>query len=302
MSAHKIKRRVDMDVVASWLRLWNRGRGGARATHFGRRPRFAGAWLWALPILACLPSVGRAADADELARQLSNPVASLVSVPMQFNYDDLEGGGSRSWLNVQPVVPVSIGEDWNLISRTIVPISYQEGLFPGAGSQFGTGDITQSFFFSPKEPTASGWILGAGPALLVPTASDDLLGTGKWGVGPTAVALKQTRSGWTYGALVNHLWSFAGDSDRNDVNSTFLQPFLSRGMGQGRTVTLNLESSYNWEAGRWTVPFNLGYSKVSTIGSQLVSYQGGVRYYLEAPDGGPDWGVRFTLTLLFPNN
>lgn len=266
-----------------------------------RRLRRACRWLMPLTFLAGAPLAACAADdADELAKQLSNPVASLISVPLQFNYDDLDSGGSRSWLNVQPVVPISIGEDWNMISRTIVPITYQEDVFPGAGSQFGTGDITQSFFFSPKQPTAGGWIIGVGPALLVPTASDDLLGTGKWGAGPTAVVLKQTSSGWTYGALVNHLWSFAGDSDRDDVSNTFLQPFLTRALGQGRTLSFNFESSYNWKAEQWSVPLNIGYSKVSRIGSQMVSYQGGVRYYLESPDGGPDWGLRFALTLLFP--
>ncbi|AKC85890.1 hypothetical protein WQ53_03055 [Pseudoxanthomonas suwonensis] len=251
-------------------------------------------------LLFAFNSPAAAQDADELAKQLSNPVASLISVPMQLNYDDWESGGSRTFLNVQPVVPISIGEDWNLISRTIVPLVYQEDLFPGAGSQFGTGDVTQSLFFSPKKPTAGGWIWGVGPALMLPTASDDLLGTGKWGAGPTAVVLRQTEGGWTYGALVNHIWSFSGDSDRDDVNSTFMQPFLSRGLGQGRTVTVNFESSYNWEGEQWTVPVNVGYSKVSKIGGQLVSYYGGARYYLDAPDGGPDWGLRFVFTLLYP--
>mgnify|MGYP003582831130 CR=1 FL=1 len=265
-----------------------------------RRPGAGAGFLLVALALAATPRAALAADADELAKQLSNPVANLISVPLQFNYDDLDSGGSRSWVNVQPVAPISIGEHWNMISRTILPITYQEDVFPGAGSQFGSGDITQSFFFSPKQPTASGWVIGVGPALLLPTASDDLLGTGKWGAGPTAVVLRQTAGGWTYGALANHIWSFAGDGDRDDVSNTFLQPFLAKALGQGRTISLNAESSYNWKAEQWTVPFNLGYSKVSKIGSQMVSYQGGVRWYAESPDGGPDWGLRFTFTLLYP--
>lgn len=242
-------------------------------------------------------------SADELAKQLSNPVASLISVPMQLNYDDgYDGGGSRTYLNVQPVIPVSISDDWNMISRTILPIVYQDDLVPGTGSQFGTGDITQSLFFSKKEPTASGWIIGVGPAFLIPTASDELLGTEKWAAGPTVVALKQTKAGWTYGVLANHQWSFAGDDERNDISSTFLQPFLSKGLGQGRTLSVNIESSYDWKGEQWTVPLNLSYSKVSKIGQQMVSYQAGVRAYLDAPDGGPDWGLRFTLTLLYPKH
>lgn len=120
------------------------------------------------------------------------------------------------------------------------------------------------------------------------------------GIGPTAVALKQTEGGLTFGALVNHIWSVAGDEDRADISNTFLQPFLSKGLGQGRTVTVNLESSYDWKASQWTVPVNLGYSKVTRVGKQMLSYQAGVRYYAEAPDNGAEWGLRFAVTLLYP--
>lgn len=253
--------------------------------------------------LGCASLAAQAQDTEVLAKQLSNPIASLTSVPIQFNYDDGVGptdDGERYFVNVQPVIPMSISENWNLISRTIVPIIQQDEIFPGAGSQFGLGDTVQSLFFSPKALTDSGWTWGFGPVFLVPTATDDLLGGEKWGAGPTGVALRQTQAGWTYGALFNHIWSLAGEDDRADINATYLQPFISKSLGQGRTISTSLESTYDWEGEQWTVPINIGYSKVSRIGKQLVSYQGGVRYYFEAPDSGAEWGLRFTFTLLFP--
>jgi hypothetical protein len=257
----------------------------------------------AVLLLGASSLTARAQDTEALAKQLANPIASLTSVPMQLNYDDGIGptdDGERYLLNVQPVIPMSIGENWNLISRTVVPIIQQNEIFPGTGSQFGLGDTVQSLFFSPKALTARGWTWGVGPALLLPTATDDLLGAKKWAGGPTAVALRQTKTGWTYGALGNHIGSFAGDDDRADISTTYLQSFLSRSLGKGRTISASLETTYDWKGQQWTVPINLGYSKVSRIGKQLVSYQGGVRYYLEAPDSSAEWGVRFTFTLLYP--
>jgi hypothetical protein len=124
--------------------------------------------------------------------------------------------------NIQPIIPISLNDDWNLISRTILPVAYRDYLPPPDGDTFGLGDITQSLFFSPKASTAGGLIWGVGPVFLVPTATDDFLGTGKWGAGPTGVALVQ-KGEWTVGALANHIWSFAGESDRAEVNSTYVQ-------------------------------------------------------------------------------
>lgn len=239
-------------------------------------------------------------SADELAQQLANPVASLISLPFQNNFDFGIGAndGWRYTLNVQPVIPFSLSEEWNLISRTIVPVVHQEDVI-GNGAQSGLGDTVQSLFFSPKAPTSGGWIWGAGPVFLLPTATDARLGTEKWGAGPTAVVLKQ-EGAWTYGALANHLWSFAGDGNRADVSATFLQPFVTYAFGGGQTVTAQTESTYDWENEQWTVPLALVYAKVTKIGPQLVSFGAGVRYYAEKPAGGPDWGLRVAITLLFP--
>lgn len=237
-----------------------------------------------------------AKSADDLAKQPSNPVAALISVPIQYNYDETFGAdGYKNYVNVQPVIPISISEDWNMISRTVLPIVSQQDVIPGT-DQFGLGDTVQSLFFSPKEPTASGLIWGIGPAALLPTATDDYLGADTWAVGATGVVLKQ-QGKWTVGALANHLVDVSGDAE---INATFVQPFVSMSLGKGRTLALNTESTYDWEAGQWNVPINFTYSKVSKIGKQMVSYAGGVRGYAESPDGGPDWGVRFVLTLLYP--
>ncbi len=254
-------------------------------------------------LVLMVPGVAAAQQsADELARKLSNPVASLISVPFQYNADFGYGteDGTRQVLNIQPVIPTSISEDWNLITRIITPVIYQDDVFGPSGSQFGLGDLTPTLFFSPKAPTEGGLIWGVGPVFLLPTATDDLLGGEKWGLGPSVVMLKQTEGGVTVGLLANHIWSIAGEDSRADINNTFLQPFVSKAFTGGRTLTFNFESSYNWESDDATVPMNLSYSKVTKFGSQLVSLAGGARVYLDKPQGGPDWGLRFSITLLYP--
>lgn len=239
------------------------------------------------------------AKAAELAKQTLNPIASLISVPFQHNWDFGIGPSDamRYTLNFQPVVPISLTKDWNVISRTILPTVYLESTAPGIGSEFGLGDTLQSFWLSPKQPPG-GWILGAGPALQLPTATDGDLGSGQWGAGPTAVVLRQDK-GFTYGVLGNHIWSYAGWGDQ-DVNATYLQPFLGYTTKTLTSFFVNTESTYDWQGEQWTVPVNFMVNQMVKVGKQPISLQLGYRYYAEGPAEGPDWGLRFTVTLLFP--
>ena len=241
------------------------------------------------------------AKAAALAKATLNPIASLISVPLQNNFD--WGGGPNDdgfqyRLTVQPVIPISLSEDWNVISRTILPFVYQENII-GTSSQSGLADTVQSLFFSPVKPTKSGWIWGAGPVLQLPTATDDLLGEEKWGAGPTGVALKQ-HGPWTYGLLFNHIWSFAGESDRDDVNRTFLQPFMSYTTKTFTSFVANTESSYDWKREQWLVPINFGVQQLLKVGKQPIALQIAGRYYAEGPSGAPEWGLRFQVSFLFP--
>ena len=197
-------------------------------------------------------------------------------------------------------IPLFIGIDaeWNMISRTIVPLVWQNDIVPGAGSQFGLGDTVQSPFFSPAVPKNVIW--GVGPVLLVPTGTDPLLSGGKWGVGPTGVLLKQFGP-WTVGVLANHIWSFAGNSSRNDLSTTFANPFITKASKSGFTYGVAADITYDWQGDRWTMPVSFTASQITRIGGQLVSVGGGLRYYAVSHDNAPHgFAGRFTLTLLYP--
>ncbi len=262
-----------------------------------------------LSVLIALSSFGQSDQnssqgnqADDLAKQLQNPLASLISVPFQGNYDFGIGpaNGNRFLMNLQPVIPMSISEDWNLIGRLIMPVISQNDVFGQSGKQFGLGDALITAFFSPKQPTSGGLIWGVGPAFQLPTATDAVLGTDKFSVGPSAVGLKQIGS-FTVGALVNHLWSVSGSSKRSDINNTFIQPFIAKNFDGGYALAFNTELVQNWDRKDTNGTINIVASRVMPIGKQLTQFLIGPRIpYGNANDS--DWGIRGGFVLLFPAN
>jgi hypothetical protein len=262
-------------------------------------PAAAALALWLAPSGA----TAQVASAEDLATELANPISSLISVPFQYNFDCCFGPSEadRSLLNIQPVVPFKLNSNWNLILRTILPVIYLESPAPGIDSAFGLSDTLQSFFFSPAHsPNGITW--GFGPAIQWPTGTDPLIDSGKWAAGPTFVILRQ-HSGWTYGILTNHIWSFAdagGPNHRPEVDQTFLQPFLAYTWKDSTTLTLNTESYYYWRTDEWSVPLNLMLSHIYEFGKQPVSLAIGGRWYADTVEDGPDWGLRAVATFLFP--
>lgn len=241
--------------------------------------------------------------APDLRQLPANPIADILSLPLQLNHDTglgAAGRDTRTTLNLQPIVPMSVSEDWKIISRTIVPLIRQDSPHPSRWETSGLGDTAQSFFLSPKALTKNGWDWGAGVVVRAPTASDPRLGADQWAVGPTAVAVKLTGNGWVVGALANHLWSLSGESHVPAINHSFVQPFFTKGLGGPYSLSGNLESNYDWNRKRWHIPANLLLGKLTRVGNQRLLLQGGLRYQLVAPANAGDWGVRLMVTFLYP--
>ena len=248
------------------------------------------------------PPAAEEEDKAELAKKLSNPIADLVSLPFQLNWEQGVGPDdqTRFILNIQPVMPFSLSPDWTMIARVIVPLVSQPPLTADGVPAFGVGDILTSLFFSPAKSGKFMW--GAGPAISLPSSAFETIGSEKWSIGPTVVILKQTGP-WTFGALWNQIWSFAGNKVRGDVNQMFLQPFLAYNTKNLYTFTLQSESTANWNADgdTWTVPINVVVSKLSSFGPFPASFAIGVGAFAASPDvGGADWKLRAALTILLP--
>jgi len=252
----------------------------------------------AAAMLFVLARPAEAQTADDLAKQTQNPVSSLISVPFQGNWDF--GLGSRdaigTLLNFQPVIPIGLTKSTNVILRVIMPLTSQ----PGTGDVRinGMGDIVTTAFFSPAKSGRIIW--GAGPVFLLPAATSNELGSEKFGIGPSVVALTQPGP-WTIGILFNQIWSVSGVNDRPDVNSTFLQPFANYNLGEGLSVGVSMEATGNWKADQvWTAPLLFSVSKVTLLGKRPVNLALAAGPMITSPDGGASWRFRLVATFLFP--
>jgi hypothetical protein len=241
-------------------------------------------------------------EAEDLAKQTQNPVADLISVPFQNNTNFNLGPHNRTQnvLNIQPVIPFNLTKNWNLITRTIAPVIYQPDVTSRSGGEFGLGDINLTLFLSPAKSGKLIW--GVGPIVSLPTATDKTLGTDKWAAGPSVVLLTMPGP-WVLGVLANNIWSFAGDSNRPDVNQFLLQYFINYNFQRGWYLSSAPINTANWEAdndNRWTIPIGGGGGKVFRVGKQPLNFQTQAFYNVEKPDFGPEWSLRVQLQFLFP--
>jgi len=239
---------------------------------------------------------------DDLAKQAQNPIANLISLPLQNNTNFGIGpdNETQNILNIQPVWPFEITDSLNFITRTILPVVSQPDMLTGGEGRInGLGDTTFTGFFSPKDSKRLTW--GVGPVFLLPTATDDALGSDKWGAGASVVLLAMPGK-WVVGSLLSNVWSFAGSGDQ-DVNLFTWQYFINYNMPNGWYLTSAPIITANWEAdsdNTWTVPFGGGIGKIFKIGSQPVNGQVSGYYNAVAPDLGADWQLRLQLQFLFP--
>lgn len=258
-------------------------------------------FIYAAPLFAQEEHKPAANDAAEIAKKLANPIGALISVPFQNNMDlgIGESNGTKNTLNFQPIIPFSLNEKFSLITRYIVPVISQYDVTGEGTQQGGLSDALVSGWIS-NAVVKNGFVWGVGAAFLIPTATDDFLGTKKFGVGPTIIVLQQ-KSGWTYGALVNQIWSVAGDADRSDVNQMYIQPFVTHNWKSGAGLTVNSETTFNWEANSTNAYINIMAGGLTKFGNQLVQLQVGPRIQVASPQGSKSpFGVRTAIIFVFP--
>lgn len=255
-----------------------------------------------LSILILSSTVTCYATDEDIAKQVANPFAKMIKVPFQGNYDQDIGDthGHKTYVKFEPIIPISLNENWYLISYSKLQFIDQKNVSRSDSHQTGIGDLQQHFFLSPAKFTEDHLIWGLGPVFSFPTASYHLLGAQQWSVGPTSGLYFQPGP-WTMGTLLYHLWSVAGADNRPYVNTTYIEPRIAYTTHSAWTYTIVSESSYDWRASEWSVPVNGEISKVLCVGKQRISVMGGLRYWAVSADtDAHDWGYRFEINFLFP--
>jgi len=266
-------------------------------------------WATLLVVLMAGSAFAEAApEGGDLRAAVQNPIGSLISLPLKNTFDFGAPNGGAYFLNVQPVVPQTVGE-WNLIHRLIAPFISVEGYHAGkpelpnpslGEGATGLGDFNYTVFLSPAVP--KGVIWGLGPSISMPTATDSQLGAGKWSAGPSFVLLGQPGFG-TVGFLTRQIWSFTGQSSRAEVSSFMLQPFVNYNLPDGWYLVTDMVITANWQADsdqQWTVPLGGGAGKLFKLGNQAMNTRIEVYANVAKPDGAPDWTLSWTLQFLFP--
>ena len=256
--------------------------------------------LFLFAVLVSAPLSAAEQSAEELAKAAQNPIANMISLPFQNNLNFNYGpqGSLQNILNIQPVIPIELNSDWNLITRTIMPLISQPAFAPGQDSQFGLGDTQLSLFLSPAK--AKEFIWGVGMITQIPTHTDSRLGSTFWGLGPTVVGLR-IDGPWLYGALVNNIWSLGGGSKA--YNNFLLQPFVNYNFGKTGTYLVSAPIiTANWKTGDWVVPLGGGMGQIFKIFGKLPVNTSLQAYYNVAhPENlGPEWQLRFQMQFLFP--
>jgi hypothetical protein len=246
------------------------------------------------------PALGQ--ESSEMAKQAQNPIARLISIPIENDFNPQTGVDKENSYVMQfkPVVPFRLSRDWNLITRTIIPIIQVPDLSPHLKGQTGLGDVSVSLFLSPNREGAMVW--GVGPIASFPTATEDILGTKKLSVGPTVVVLR-SQGHWLYGTLINNVFSVGGPSARADVNAFLAQPFANYNLRHGWYLTTSPIITANWETTRnqrWTVPAGGGAGKIVRLGKQPINVYAQVFGNAVYPDGTTNWSARFQAQFLFP--
>jgi len=241
---------------------------------------------------------------DELAKLAQNPVGNLISVPFQNNTNLNFGPEKRTQnvLNIQPVIPFSASKEWNIITRTVVPVISMPALFPTDDRTEGVGDTEFTAFLSPAKPGK--WIWGVGPVVQLPTNSNAQLGNKNWGLGASGVVLHLDHgSPWVFGVLVNNVWSVSSNERGGSYNHGLIQPFVNYNFKGGFYLTSSPIATVNWDAAggqKWTVPVGGGGGKIFHLGKLPVNTQLAAYYNAVRPDNGPNWQIRFQIQLMFP--